>query len=153
MSAPADKGGVPSGTVCGFYGLDLLSLYQQGRQRRVIITEGEKKGMVSSYLWRYLVVTLPGVAQYHMLAMDQIPSVGMTAYEFLKSIGVTTICIAFDADMKSNPMVLKAAEGACREAYSLGFRIEIVSWSAIGGKGCDDAALNRELPVFTPLRF
>ncbi len=153
LSSNEKYGGTPSHTVCGFYGIEWLEDYKQG-EVRAVVTEGEKKGMVASYYLGYLFVTLPGVAQFDLLKNQKIEAVGgKTAFEWLKSIGVTTIAVANDADMLTNANVFEATKGLCRLIHEEGFICEIAEWSETGGKGIDDACIAGEEIEFQEMVF
>ena len=151
LSSSEKYGGTPSHTLCGFYGLEWLENYGNG-EVKVIVTEGEKKGMVAAYHLGYIFITLPGVAQFDLLKKQKIESVGgRTALEWLKSIGVTTIAVANDADMLTNANVYEATKGICRMILEEGFICEMVQWSEAGGKGIDDACIAGEEIEFIEL--
>lgn len=151
LSSNKEKGGASSRTVPGFYGLEWMGNYVSGVEKRVIITEGEKKGMVASYFLGYLLITLPGVGQYRMFKNWIIPSVQMNTFDWLRSIGVTTIAVANDTDMLQNAEVFKATKGLCKEIINEGFVCEMTTWGETGGKGIDDACLNGETLDFTEI--
>lgn len=149
VSSNEKYGGTPSRTVLGFYGLEWLESYTSGEETRIVVTEGEKKGMVAAYNLGYIFVTLPGVAQYSLLAEQRIESLGgKTAFEWFKDIGVKSVAVANDADMLTNANVYEATKGLCQMILEKGFKCEMVQWSETGGKGIDDACMSGDTIEF-----
>ena len=134
------------GTGIGYYGLDLVDDYRQGKKKRVFVCEGEKKGMVGNYFLKEMFLTLPGVGMYHNLNESDfgLPS----AYEYLKSLGVTEIVVANDADMATNANVRKATVGLLQEVKQHGFTPVLARWDEAAGKGIDDCLIAGVMPKF-----
>ena len=134
------------GTGIGYYGLSLETEYRQGKKKRVFVCEGEKKGMVGNYFLKEMFLTLPGVGMYHNLCESDfgLPS----AYEYLRSIGVSEIVVANDTDMATNANVRKATIGLLKEVKEHGFTPVLARWDEAAGKGIDDCLIAGVMPKF-----
>lgn len=103
------------------------------------ITEGEKKAMVSNYILKCIVISLPGVNTFaKLLEKDEN---GISILDFLLSIGCKRVVIAYDADKATNPAVLRCEEKLILLLKSYPFRIFTTYWKYGFGKGLDDILL------------
>ena len=106
--------------------------------RVVMITEGEKKGIVSSEVKQMPLITLPGVlAMSVCFERDE----GKPLADFLKEKGTVGIIIAFDADKAENKMVKSSEEQIVQRFLEKGFRVYTAEWSGDFNKGIDDILL------------
>ena len=137
--------GCEGGSQLSFYGLHLLPQYEQGLLNRIVVLEGEKKGIVGSEKLGLLHIALPGVGMYRMLERDNV-------YEWLKGMGVRRISVANDADMMTNPDVARATAGLLVSIWKNGFIPEMARWSETLGKGLDDMLISGGVPVFQPVK-
>lgn len=148
FSSPNCDGGCESGSQLSFYGLDYLkSRYPKLPIKRVIVCEGEKKGIVASLKLGYLVITLPGVGTYRLLSQplqvsDEWIGPVPTCLEWLRSIGIQRIAVANDADMISNALVRNATVGTLRMVSENGFVPEFACWDTAFGKGIDNCLIH-----------
>lgn len=157
FSSPYGDCGCASGSNLSFYGLDLLDKYGDYPIKRVIVCEGEKKGIVASQKLGYLVITLPGVGTYKLLNEPLIVSEKckggpFSCIEWLKILGIERISVANDMDMFENANVKKATKGLIDLIQSEGLTAEIVMWSQLLGKGIDDCLMAGGIPKFQKIK-
>jgi hypothetical protein len=60
------------------------------------------------------------------------------ALPVLRTMKVTTVRIAFDADARANVHVARALQGCVRELMAAGFEVQLEVWDETTGKGIDD---------------
>ena len=145
ISSPGRENGCGGTSQLGFYGLWHLDRYKHGEIDRVVVCEGEKKGIVAALKLGLLVITLPGVKTFKLLDSPLVVSGDWkgpvpTALEWLKSIGVKRITVCNDQDMFTNDTVLKATEDVINLIKMRGFRAEVGLWDE-KYKGIDDALI------------
>ena len=152
--------GCPGTSQLGFYGLWNAMKYIRGgfKKPRVIVCEGEKKGIVAAMLTGYLIITLPGVMSYRLLdepmtVSSDWSSGDITAMEWLMRMGVERICLCNDMDMVDNDTVMRATFDALTLIKGKGFIPEVGKWDK-AYKGLDDALLARIKPsIVIPPEF
>ena len=136
----------------GFYGLWNMSKYERGELPvpRVIVCEGEKKGIVAAMKMGLLVISLSGVGTYRLLADPLVvsegsPYKGKSCLEWLKEHKVERICVCNDMDMLQNLDVMRATKEALKLVYENGFVPEVGRWNR-GLKGIDDLLMTGKFP-------
>ena len=98
----------------------------------------------------YLVITLPGVGTYRLLADPMAMSSegkdllgeSCSCLEWLKKLGIERITVANDTDMMENAMVRDATMGTLRLINENGFVPEFAHWNHAFGKGLDDCLIH-----------
>ena len=139
MSSSGYKEGCASGSQLSFYGLEYLKSYPAREKKRVIICEGEKKGIVASEHEQSLVITLPGVGTYRLI--EEI-------FPWLVKVGIDRIAVANDLDMMQNAMVRDATIKLLCLVEEKRFIPEMGLWSAPFGKGIDDCIIRGGKPEY-----
>lgn len=151
MSSNGYLNGCAGTSQISFYGLNYLKTrYPKMKIKRVFVCEGEKKGIVASTKLGYLVITLPGVGTYRLLADPMAMSSegkdllgeSCSCLEWLKKLGIERIAVANDADMMENAMVRDATMGTLRLINENGFVPEFAHWNHAFGKGLDDCLIH-----------
>lgn len=124
----------------GFY-------YDQNRDNmfNAYVTEGEKKSMIGEAYLRCPVIDIPGVNSICKMVEGK---VGERPIDYLKSIGVQIIIIAFDADFRTNEAVFSNQQKAVQIFKDEGFQIGIAEWDSELGKGLDDILVGGNKPSF-----
>ncbi len=110
------------------------------------LTEGEKKGMIGNFLLKAPVISIPGVNSYSKLIEGTKPN---RPIDFLKSVGVHILVIAFDADKMTNEKVMACQENVIHILRDEGFVIGLAEWDICQGKGLDDLLTNGYKPAYT----
>jgi len=95
----------------------------------VRITEGELKADVATAITGILTVAVPGVGA------------ARRGLEVARKLNATTVRIAFDADVRTNPTVARHVARLVQVAYDGGFQVIVETWSEEDGKGVDDVLL------------
>lgn len=151
MSSNGYLNGCAGTSQISFYGLNYLKTrYPKMKIKRVFVCEGEKKGIVASTKLGYLVITLPGVGTYRLLADPMAMSSegkdllgeSCSCLEWLKKLGIERITVANDTDMMENAMVRDATMGTLRLINENGFVPEFAHWNHAFGKGLDDCLIH-----------
>lgn len=114
----------------------------------VILTEGEKKAMVSSALCRCAAVSIPGVSSFNVIFRQE--SDGKSLFEKLLDEGAETFVLCYDADKESNESVLKSEQKFAEELKKRGASVMIGSWSNKYDKGLDDLLILGVRPTVRP---
>lgn len=153
FSSSNRENGCESGSELSCYGHWLQSEYLSGKRTRVVICEGEKKGIIGAVKMNLFHITLPGVSTYRILSepiqcAPQSPLEGKNMYDCMKKLGVKRIAVANDMDMYDNENVMKATVGLLREIWQHGFVPELCQWNRQMGKGLDDILLAGAIPFF-----
>lgn len=107
--------------------------------RRIWVTEGPLKADVAAQRLGEVVVAVPGINTWR----------GSGIVKDLRTVGVREVVLAYDADLQTNPYVLKAAFELCRALRSTGLRAWVATWSLAAGKGIDDLLLGGGEPSVT----
>jgi len=124
-------GGSQSGSPYGLYRLDDCPL-----DDLAILTEGEKKAMVSCAICGCAAVSIPGVSSFNVIFKSE--EDGKSLFEKLREDGVETFVLCYDADKDSNESVLKAEQKFAEALKARGANVMIGSWSSKYDKGLDD---------------
>ena len=132
--------GCQSGNHLGFY-------FDPSRDDMYIayLTEGEKKGIIGNHLLKAPVISIPGVNSYSKLIEGTKPN---RPIDYLKSIGVQILVIAFDADKLTNEKVMVCQDRVIQILQKEGFVIGLAEWDISQGKGLDDLLTNGYKPVY-----
>ena len=93
----------------------------------VRVTEGPLKADIATHL--------SGV---HTLGIASCTS-ARSAVSVLKALNCTTVRVALDADMRSNPHVARGLALAVKVYREAGFTVEVETWDPSSAKGIDDA--------------
>lgn len=94
-----------------------------GQGRTIRVTEGELKADLATELSETLTISVPGVDAWQL------------ALPLLTELGCARVLLAFDADFRSNPRVLRNLLDAA-SAYAEHCQVEIETWE--GEKGIDE---------------
>ena len=92
------------------------------------------------------VISIPGVNSYSKLIEGTKPN---RPIDFLKSVGVHILVIAFDADKMTNEKVMACQENVIHILRDEGFVIGLAEWDICQGKGLDDLLTNGYKPAYT----
>jgi Domain of unknown function (DUF3854) len=133
VSAPKSKrkrGGVSSGTPIHVAGREYES-------KRVWITEGVIKADIASLRLKETVVGIVGVSSWKREELCHT----------LQKLGVESVVIAFDADVKHNRHVEKAQRKLAGFLLSQGYIVYFAQWNIEQGKGIDDLLVNGLKPT------
>jgi len=105
----------------------------------VLITEGEKKGMVSSYAKNCPVISFAGVGTFS--AMFELDENGVSLYDVFKRMGTKYFVICFDADKETNAGVSGAEHNLGVALKEKGETPLVGEWKGKFSKGMDDILL------------
>lgn len=100
------------------------------------ITEGEKKGIVIAEKRNSTAIALQGVSSFNILT--EIDDSGLSAIDYLKKKGISTVALCFDADKIYNKYVMGSEEATVKLLKEHGFSIGICNWNLNIAKGIDD---------------
>lgn len=128
------KFGVSSGCPAGYY-YPTTTGRSHGREA-VIMTEGEKKSIVSSEYQGLMTIDIPGVGNWRQLFQED--ESGERPVDVLKKSGVKCVIVAYDADKEKNRNVLKQQDKLVESLYKEGIVVAIAGWDGDIGKGLDD---------------
>ena len=134
--------GCQSGSPYGLYGTDMPN------KNLVILTEGEKKAMVSSECCGCRAVSIPGVSSFNVIFREE--GNGKSLYDALLESGAQTFLLCYDADKDHNADVLKNEGKFAQALYERGAQVMIGSWSSKYDKGLDDLLLLGVRPTCRP---
>ena len=134
LSSKPDKypGGTGSGTV------PHVARPAERTGARVWVTEGPLKADLSADRLGEVVVALPGVG------------VRAGLLETLRELGAGEVVVAFDADKRHKPQVLKAEADLLAELKAAGLEVLVADWDETDGKGLDDLLLAGRAPALAP---
>ena len=120
LSSTSDDGPGP-GAPCH------VPLYPLSDNALARVTEGPLKADIATHL-----------SGLHTLGIASCTS-ARSAVAVLKALNATTVRVALDADMRSNPHVARGLALAVKVYREAGFTVEIETWDPSSAKGIDDA--------------
>lgn len=132
--------GCQAGNQLGYY-----FHYSRDDMHIAYLTEGEKKGIIGNTLLKAPVVSIPGVNSYFKLIEGLKPN---RPIDFLRSIGVRILIIAFDADKMINAKVMACQERVIHILRNEGFIVGLAEWDICQGKGLDDLLVRGYKPTY-----
>ena len=100
------------------------------KNKTIFITEGRFKAQAIAKKFNSIAISIQGVTTWRNLVFD--------IKEIINKFGVTTLFVAFDADMAYNPAVYKQALNMTNELQKYFNKIYYVMWDVDYGKGIDD---------------
>jgi len=106
-------------------------------RRRVVVIEGAIKGAIVSRRMRLPVLCVAGVGNTDRV-VDHL--------RLLDDGGGVEVCVAYDADKRTNPNVARAEQRLVAEVRAAGFRVVEWSWAAEDGRGLDDLIVQGLMP-------
>lgn len=133
--------GCSSGNNLGFY------INKDNDISSIVLTEGEKKSMIGCKLYNHPFIDIPGVNSFGKLL--ELDNNGKCVLDYLKSYGVKTLLIGYDADKETNIAVLNCEAGLFDVLDDWGFNVGILSWNIKNGKGIDDLLVAGYSPEIT----
>src|SRR5262249_50932324 len=89
----------------------------------VRLTEGELKADVATALSGLLTISVPGASCWR------------PALPVLKELGCRTVRLAYDADVRTNPIVARALVSCIYTLLTTGFDCELECWERADGRG------------------
>lgn len=139
------KDGCPSGIRLGYYQPSAAA--KGNAQKAVIMTEGEKKGIVASDRLGMMCIDVPGVGNWRQM-FDADRETGRRPVDVLKEAGVRLVIVAYDADKETNKHVLKAQDMLVDALKMEGIMVAVAGWDISVGKGLDDLLVAGGQPTY-----
>lgn len=137
--------GVSSGNHMSIFGREFID-----KTNKILIGEGEKKGIVASEFYKVPYLLEPGVSNYNLITKN-FSYTNQSIIEYLKDNGIDTVIIMNDADWQTNKNVASATVELAKILFEHNLNPHIGLWDVKLAKGIDDAIFRGVRPRIMPL--